>query len=233
MRAGAVISLPEETRTLGSRVYERLRDDIVSGRLAPGRKLTLDVLKEQYGVGVTPLREALYRLSTSLLVIAEDQRGFRVAPVSAEHLSDILMSRQHIETLVLRDAFEHGDLSWESRILSALHQLKRTPMYVEGGASVTPAWNLAHQGFHDAILSAARSPMLLHFQKMLWDHAARYRNIVRHRGLGDAALLVEHEALSAAILSRDQELACLLLRRHIAGASDRLLEGVRQLGKTI
>ena len=71
--------------------------------------------------------------------------------------------------------------------------------------------------------------MLLHFHKMLWDHAARYRNLVKHKGLGEQELQREHEALSAAILDRDEELACALLRRHIASASGRLLEAVREL----
>ena len=71
--------------TRGSLVYDRLRTDVISGELAPGQRLALDMLKERYQVGVTPLREALYRLSASLLVEAEDQRGFRVADISLQH----------------------------------------------------------------------------------------------------------------------------------------------------
>src|SRR5690554_5542948 len=80
--------------TLTSRVYERLRDDIVLCRLAPGQKLGLDLLRERYQVGMTPLREALYRLSASNLVTLEDRKGFRVAPVSREHLSEVIELRQ-------------------------------------------------------------------------------------------------------------------------------------------
>ena len=130
----------EDLRTLASRIYEQLCGDIVAGALAPGQRLTLDALKERYQVGATPLREALYRLSTSLLVIGEDQRGFRVAPVSAEHLADILQSRQQIETLVLRNAFQHGGVAWEGRVVSALHELKGTPMYRSDLPGVTDEW---------------------------------------------------------------------------------------------
>src|SRR3546814_836243 len=99
MTVTALLPIGEEGKTLGSWVYDRLRDDIIAGLLPPGQKLTLDTLKERYAVGATPLREALYRLSSSMLVIAEDQRGFRVAPVTLMHLEDIIASRQHIEVL--------------------------------------------------------------------------------------------------------------------------------------
>lgn len=223
----AVAPAGDGSRTLGSRVYDRLRDDIVRGELAPGQKLTLDALKERYGVGITPLREALYRLSASLLVLAEDQRGFRVAPASPEHRADIVAVRQHIETLVLRDAFEHGDLAWESRILSALHQLKRTPMYEADGSSITREWEVAHRNFHQAALAAAQSSTLRHLQAMLWDHAARYRNLVKACVLEEAALDGEHEELANAILDRDEQLACLLLSRHILGAAKPVQEAIR------
>src|SRR3546814_6982232 len=98
MTASAAMPI-EEGKTLGSLVYDRLLDDIVTGSLTPGQKLTLDSLKERYAVGITPLREALYRLSTSLLVTAEDQRGFRVAPVSPEHRADILAASHNTQTL--------------------------------------------------------------------------------------------------------------------------------------
>lgn len=205
-----------ESRTLGSMVYDRLRDDIVRGDLAPGQKLTLDMLKERYEVGVTPLREALYRLSSSLLVQAEDQRGFRVAPVSPEHRIEIMEARQHIETLVLRDAMAHGDLEWESQLVSALHQLKGTPMYEPGNTAITLEWEVMHRRFHQSIWLAAKSSILLHFQSMLWDHAARYRNLRKPPAVQET-LQAEHERLVSAILDRDEELACLLLRRHILG----------------
>ena len=48
-------------RTLGNEVFERLRADILSSRLAPGTKLRFDDLRQAYGVGLSPLREALSR----------------------------------------------------------------------------------------------------------------------------------------------------------------------------
>ena len=83
--------------TIGDRAYRRIRGDILQGRLAPGEKLKLDRLKEDYGVSVSTLREVLSRLSSEKLVVAEGQRGFEVAPVSVEELKDIASLRLLLE----------------------------------------------------------------------------------------------------------------------------------------
>jgi DNA-binding GntR family transcriptional regulator len=53
-----------KVETVGERVYRRLRNDIVFGRLAPGQKLKLEVLKDSYGISVSTLRELLNRLTS-------------------------------------------------------------------------------------------------------------------------------------------------------------------------
>jgi len=152
------VAQPVEGKTLGSRVYDQLRDDIVAGNLAPGQRLTLGSLKERYVVGVTPLREALYRLTSSMLVMVEDQRGFRVAPISVEHLKDITSSREHIETLVLRDAFQRGGDLWKKRVYIAFEQLLHTPMHSPPNGLITREWEVEHRSFHQAVLLPRNRP---------------------------------------------------------------------------
>lgn len=216
--------------TLSARTYERLRDDIISGALAPGQRLTLEVLKERYDVGVTPLREAMLRLSASRLIVGEDRRGFRVAPATTEHLTDVLQTRQLVEALVLRSAFEAGDLDWEASVVAAFHRLKSTAMYEPGGKVIREEWELAHREFHQAVLSPATLRILLEFQTVLWDHAARYRNLVRPARLDAQVLLREHEEIVQAVLSRDADMACLALRRHIRNAGNAVLAGMSTIG---
>jgi len=76
--------------TLASSVYERIREDILIGRLQPGEKLRIDTLRQRYTVGGSPIREALNRLSSEGLVLQHDQRGFGVLPASIEDLVDSL-----------------------------------------------------------------------------------------------------------------------------------------------
>ena len=74
------------TNTVGSSTYERIKKDIIFGNLAPGSKLKLDGLKEQYDASVSTLRETLNRLSSDGFVEAAEQRGFFVRSVSREDL---------------------------------------------------------------------------------------------------------------------------------------------------
>ena len=66
--------------TQASTVYDRLQEDILTGRLEPGRKLRLKELIDEYHTGNSPLREALNRLSSNGMVVREENRGFRVPP---------------------------------------------------------------------------------------------------------------------------------------------------------
>ena len=68
--------------SITSRAYARLRSDIMSGQLQPGRKLKIDELRKLYDVGTSPIREALSLLTSDKFVERIDQRGFRVATVS-------------------------------------------------------------------------------------------------------------------------------------------------------
>lgn len=96
--------------TISERAYDRIRDDIVFARLAPGLRLRLDRLATEYGVGVSTLREILNRLASEGLVLAEDQRGFRVMPASSVDFEDVAAMRLLLETTALPLSLAAGDL---------------------------------------------------------------------------------------------------------------------------
>src|SRR6185437_3603379 len=68
--------------TLTKSVYEQLRSDLLTGRLKPGEKLRAEALRHRFKVGSSPIREALNRLLSEGFVSLEEQKGFRVAPLS-------------------------------------------------------------------------------------------------------------------------------------------------------
>ncbi|RZA17165.1 MAG: GntR family transcriptional regulator [Lysobacteraceae bacterium] len=209
--------------TLAAQVYERLRDDIILATLRPDQKLTMDSLKERYDVGMTPLREALYRLSSSMLVTIENRRGFRVAPVSPAHLAEVIRAREEVEVILLRAAFENADVAWEARIVAAYHALMRASGAKPNHGPYTADWESAHRGFHFALLSAARQPMLEEFHKSLWDHCSRYRNLAYPGRVRVSTVFDGHQQLMDAAVARDAELGCVLLRRHINLATSHIM----------
>src|SRR5215475_3178668 len=115
--------------TLASHVYDRLRQDIISVAIAPGEKLHIRSLCERFDVGLSPVREALSRLSTEGLVAQSDHRGFAVAPIGEEDLVDLTRARCWMNELAIRKSIANGDAAWEEQVVLSLHRLSRTPRF--------------------------------------------------------------------------------------------------------
>ena len=75
--------------SITSQAYSRLRSDIMSGVLTPGKKLKIEELRSLYDFGSSPIREALSMLTSDLFVERIDQRGFRVADVSEKEFDAV------------------------------------------------------------------------------------------------------------------------------------------------
>jgi len=117
------LELEDQPRTLIEATYRQLRRDIIEGRLAPGEKLRVEHLKSYYDVSSGTLREALALLISDSLVVAQGQRGFRVAPMSLADLEDLTRMRILLECEALRESMAQGTDDWEADIVSAFHKL--------------------------------------------------------------------------------------------------------------
>lgn len=210
------------TETFVDKIYESIQEDIISNRFIPGQRLHIGQLAEQYNVGPGPIREALFRLLATELVVAISQKGFRVAAISQADLNDIYKTRAHIECLALRLSIEHGNDEWEANILSAYHRLakfesehtiKKMEDYKE--------WEIRHRAFNIALLNACELKHLLRIQDQLYNLTERYRRqwliagIKRIDGLPYAK---EQKKIMDAALSRNVETATKLLYKHYENA---------------
>lgn len=203
-------------RSLVEDVYGTLRADILFGRRLPSSRLQLNELAEGHGVSLSVVREAVTRLASEELVEATPQRGFRVRPLSVEHLQDLTWVRVQLETLALRQSIAKGDVSWEADLVAAHHRLAVTPMYFENGAGNTD-WLSAHGAFHAALAAAAGSPILERLRRQLYEGSELYRmwssNLPHHPHR--AHVDEEHKAIFEAALGRDADLAVDLLTQHL------------------
>lgn len=215
-------------QTIAEDVYHRIRGHIISGKLAPGMMLRSDWMREQYSVGISPLREALTRLSSERLIVAESQKGFRVAPIDASEVIDVLETRIMVETKALRRSIELGSVEWEGRILSAYHIMSRNKISMVG-ATGTEQWVAAHRNFHMMLLSASGSAWLLHLARLLFDQSERYRALrAAHAEGGNLArdIDLEHKRILDATLARDADLACDALIEHYTRTTNAVLKAL-------
>lgn len=201
--------------TLATSVSARLREAILDGEIPPGTHLTLRDLSASFGVSLSPLREALSRLSTENLVSAEDQRGFRVAPVSSANCREISKIRVELETLALRESIRNGDDEWEGNVAAAFHRLSKAEKQIWTAGEKRAEWERLHKSFHQALISASGMPMLIEMCGRLSDMADRYRRLFLTRQPPSRDVPTEHAAIYQATLERDADKAAHLLRAHI------------------
>ncbi|MDC9719663.1 MAG: DNA-binding transcriptional regulator CsiR [Gammaproteobacteria bacterium] len=200
-----------------TKVLQVVKQDILAGVFAPGHKLKMSALKERYHVGVNPLREALSQLVVMQLVQVQDQRGYRVCPVSQSELIDIYDTRARIESLCVGLAIERGDQQWEADIVAAAYRLQANASLLQADGDLQ-SWEQLHQQFHYAIAKGCGSKELLRVRLDLYEKASRYRNLWLQHNAGHAAFDVnqkEHEQLVCAVLERDIKAAQSLISKHI------------------
>jgi DNA-binding GntR family transcriptional regulator len=204
------------TETVGELVYRRIRSDIIFGVLAPGQKLRLEKISESYGTSVSTLRELLNRMCAEGLIIAEGQRGFEVASVSADDFRQIAALRLLLENHAMEQSFQLGDLDWEGRVVSAHHKLAVMERRMLAGDRLDQQiWKQGDWDFHHALISACGSRVLLETHALIYDRYLRYQMIaVVFRGEIAAR---EHQQLLECALARDSSKAQAILIGHIDG----------------
>jgi GntR family carbon starvation induced transcriptional regulator len=202
------------SQTLSSSIAGNLREAIASGRIPPGAKLRLEELRAGFGVSLSPLREALSRLAAEGFVVLEDQRGYSVAPVSEAHLDEVTKLRTLVETYALRESIAAGDDAWEGGIVARLYRLNKLGQ-AHGATDDVHAWEQAHRELHHHMISACGMPLLVQFSSTLHDLSDRYRRIFLDERPVDAEVSREHAEICDAVLRRDADAACGLLRAHI------------------
>ncbi|WP_106752523.1 GntR family transcriptional regulator [Pannonibacter carbonis] len=207
--------------TISSRISGQLRSAILRGELEPGSKINLDRLKEQHDTSISPLREAMARLVADGLVLFEDQKGYRVAPVSRGNLEEVTRLRAEFETMALEASIVRGDLDWESDVLRALHQLRHTPR--KGNQNpVSPPWDEVHSAFHYALIQSCGMPVLLGFCRITANMQDRYANLYMLGGEDERDVASEHDEIARAATERNAAKATAALKRHILRTGEAL-----------
>lgn len=206
---------PASSATRATMLYRALKEDIIRGTLTPREWLRIDVLRERYDAGASPLREALNRLSSEGLVVQKDQRGFVVADINDEDIEEIIFTRCSLNEIMLPAALKRGDQAWEERVVLAHYHLSKTPPFKSDGR-VNDEYLVRHREFHMSILAPCGSRWLLDLSEKLFDWTQRHQNLaLRGDVVGSRDVASEHNELVNAILSRDVQKSIRVLNEHV------------------
>ena len=213
-----------EVQTQTGRAFRLIRYDIIRGKLAPDTRLRLEDLRERYEMGFSPLREALMCLQSEGLVILEQMKGFRVSPVSLDHLYDITRVRIENESLALRWSIKQGDVNWEANVISAFHRLSnQKKVHPDKVYKINEQWNTEHRAFHAALRDASGSPILMTICDTLFDQAERYMAVSISNMDKVRDDVGEHKSLMEAVIERDADKACRLCAEHIELTTEKVV----------
>ncbi|MFT6911538.1 MAG: DNA-binding GntR family transcriptional regulator [Paracoccaceae bacterium] len=202
------------TATVRSTTYERIKHDIIYGVLEPGLKLKLGALKDRYSASVSTLRETLNRLASEGFVVAAEQRGFFVKPVSQKDLTEIANLRILLESSALETSIANGDADWEGNLVAAHHKLNLVERrMLAGDPGQVELWKRYDWEFHKAMIQACNSDNLLSLHAIIYDKYLRYQMLVL-TSRGEEAV-AEHRAMFDAALARDSKGAIAALETHI------------------
>jgi DNA-binding GntR family transcriptional regulator len=199
----------------GSLAYSELRQMILSGGLAPGSRVSQYELADKMQMSITPLREAIRRLSSEGLIIMDTHRDSRVADVSASEARELLEVRLSLEPSATELAAHRRTEADIAAMRTAAEKL----------LPVTRVWGedaiTAHREFHRAVYAASHNTSMIKLLDDLWDKSDRYRRLGLELPSGDEPRTIDlnqHHQILELVASGDGPGAAELARSHIANS---------------
>ena len=210
--------------SLAKCAYDLIRSEIINCSLAPGQQIAQAQLVEKYGLGLTPVREALQRLTHDGLVQPYPRFGYIVSPVTEDLVRHLFEYRLILETAGVGLATTRAG---DGPLARVVESARFTYVYQNREEYVRFLEQNAH--FHNSIARLSGNPRLVEALAGLLDELIR----VFHLGLDlrDSAveMQAEHLALAAALQARDAGRAEQVMREQIVQSQQRVLEALRRI----
>lgn len=205
-----------ESPTLARRTFDSIKADIIGGQLAQGTKIVESDLALKYGISRGPLREAIHRLEQIKLIVRIPHAGSRVVTLDTKMMEDIYTARESLEGMAARLAARLMPDAEIAALSTLLDQHEASIGETEGKAYFQREGDI---DFHFRIAVASQNQWIL---ENLNGELYQLIRMCRHQSgqFPSRAQLAldQHRQIAAAIARRDEELAEILMRRHISGA---------------
>ncbi|MFF9350181.1 GntR family transcriptional regulator [Streptomyces sp. NPDC014734] len=219
--------------TLRQQIADALRDEVLAGRLQPGREFTVKQIAEQYGVSATPVREALFDLSAQGLLESDQHRGFRVREFTVADYRSMVQARTLVIDGVIRSAVPGPGIpvgrsaTYENSLVSVRRRAQEAARAAQGGdLDILIGYDLRFWRELGALFDNAYINDFLHrLRVQAWVFAVPY---LRHDVSARDWLWHGHPELVAAITLGDHDAVRAVMHDYNAHAlswADRLAAG--------
>ncbi|MET8278891.1 GntR family transcriptional regulator [Micromonospora sp. NPDC005174] len=203
---------------LADEVYDTLLGQLMSLRIEPGSRVTIDVLARELGVSQTPIRDALNRMEAEGLVVRVPHAGYRIPPqITRQRFEDMLEVRLLLEPAAARRSAERAT---SEQVAGLRRMLEEMAELEEGnGLLAYGAFGLRDAAFHDLVALSAENQVIREALARLHSHVHLFR--LHHDTQVTHLAMAEHEEVVAAIAARDPDGAAYAMRRHILRSGER------------
>jgi len=205
--------------SLRGRVFQRLRNDILSGKYQENEELKEVAIGEEMGVSRTPVREAFRQLELEGLIQIIPNKGAYVTGITLKDVQDIYMMRSLLEGLCARLASEH--ITKEQ-----LEEMEENVYLSEFHAAKGHYDQMAEldNRFHEILYEASHSKMLENQLKDYHQYVLRVRQKTLSNNVRSKASNEEHKQIMEAIKNKDAQSAETLANQHIINAYDNMVK---------
>ena len=211
-------TLGKASGRLADEVYDTVLAQLMSLRIEPGSRVTIDALARDLGVSQTPIRDALNRMEADGLVVRVPHAGYRIPPqITRSRFEDMLEVRLLLEPAAARRAAERASAE---QVAGMRRMLDEMAGLVEGDSHLAyGAFGLRDAAFHDLVAHSAGNRVVREALGRLHTHVHLFRLLydtqVTYLAMG------EHDEVLAAVAARDPDAAAYAMRRHILLSGDR------------
>ncbi|HEX2988523.1 MAG TPA: GntR family transcriptional regulator [Chloroflexota bacterium] len=204
-----------DRRDLSDRVYQVLRTQILSGKLAPGQRLSLDEFAQYFKVSITPVRDALRQLSSDGLVELQPRRGAFVTQPTWSHVEEVYQIREILECAAVEFVIRRG-----GEALREMEQLVEEIIGTTVGEvhSDYLAYIRLDQRFHQFLIDCVGNKKLSEIYAGLRSHTLVTLALYSSADQRATDTLSEHEAILDALRRGDVVAAQSALRTHLRNA---------------
>jgi DNA-binding GntR family transcriptional regulator len=203
--------------TLSQRVYDHLREEILSDRLPPGTELSEVAISTELEISRGPIREAMGRLASEGLIKVRPRRRAEVRSLTPHELIDAYEVREALEVLAVRLAVPRVSEADLTRLDQLIDQ-----MADHAKANAIGDFFAANVEFHETLCELSGNSKLQEVHHRLEGEIGRFQaRTLALRGSLDGSL-TEHRAIIAAIRLRDADKAAALTAAHVRVPAERL-----------
>lgn len=205
--------------SLRGRVFQKLREDILSGKYKEHEELKEVAIGEELGVSRTPVREAFRQLELEGLIQIVPNKGAYVTGITAKDVKDIYMIRSLLEGLCAK-------LATEKITKEQMEEMEENIYLADFHASKGHMDQMAEldNRFHDILYEACDSKMLEHTLRDYHQYVLRVRQKTLSTNTRGRASNDEHRQIMEAIKAGDADKAQLLANKHMLNAYDNMVK---------